>query len=146
MQFESIQAILNDFIPLVEGFTSLPKWDFKQWSWGYGTAAGFDRDKRPKGIITKEQALSDSSKQWLKDFNILYPLIKKSLNPSQWAALLSFSYNEGIGSAEKLVDDINTNSPGLEAHWKEYVYAGGVKNGDLLARRNKEWKLWLENL
>ena len=135
-------SILATFLPKVEGFIAYPKWDYKQWSWGYGTAAGFDKNNKPAGTITKEKALIDALAHSKNDYNILSTKITRPLTESNWATLLSFSYNEGTGNAENLVSDINSNSSNLEHHFKEYVYAGGKINTDLVDRRNKEWNLW----
>ena len=134
--------ILSTFIPKVEGFTSRPQWDYKQWSWGYGTAAGFNKNKKPTGTITKVKALSDAMVELKSAYSYLLPKITRILTESQWAALLSFSYNEGVGNADNLLSDINTNSANLESHVKKYIYAGGKINPDLVDRRNKEWNLW----
>jgi len=135
-------SILSVFLPEVEGFIPYPRWDYKQWSWGYGTAAGFDKNKKPSGSITKKKALADALEHSKSDYTTLLPKITKSLTESQWAALLSFSYNEGVGNAENLISDINSNSANLEHHFKRYIFAGGNVNSDLVDRRNKEWNLW----
>lgn len=143
MEFNSVSDTLDNFIPKVEGFSSLPYWDHKQWSWGFGTACGFDNNVKPKGSISRDQALKETQQHYSRDFNFLSTKIKVDLTANQWAAYLSFSYNEGLGNAENLINDINSNSPGLEAHWKKYIYASGQINNDLIARRNKEWNLWI---
>lgn len=137
-----IITILETFIPEVEGFSSNPYWDNKQWSWGYGTAAGFNERVKPKGTISREQAMKDAIAHFTKDYYLLAPKVAINLNPNQWAAYLSFSYNEGVGNAENLLADINNNSTNLEHHFKEYVYSAGKINTDLVDRRNKEWQLW----
>jgi len=142
MNLTSTLEILSSFIPKVEGFSASPYWDYKQWSWGYGTACGFDKNKKPQGTITREDALKEAEKHYVNDFTILASKVKVELQPWQWAALLSFSYNEGVGNAQKLLSDINSKSVALEAHWKKYIYAGGKVNKELIARRNKEWFLW----
>jgi GH24 family phage-related lysozyme (muramidase) len=61
----------------------------------------------------------------------------------QWAALLSFSYNEGIGRAYNLLDNINSGDDNaLAAQMRKYIYAGGVVNDNLVERREKEINLW----
>ena len=63
-----------DFIKNQEGFSADAYWDNKQWSWGYGTAAGYDKNNKPPGTISMDQAEQDLSdyikgsyikKQWL---------------------------------------------------------------------------------
>lgn len=134
---------LKEFLPKVEGFSALPVWDFKQWSWGYGTAAGYDKTKKPAGSITREQAWQEALKVINANHEALQPLITAGLNPGQWAALLSFAYNLGAGNAKKLIPNINTgNQTALENQWKKYVVAGGKVNQGLISRRNKEWEMW----
>lgn len=137
-----IISVLETFIPREEGFVAFPFWDFKQWTWGYGTAAGFNERLKPKGTITRDQAMKDLIANFTKDYYLLAPKITVNLNANQWAAYLDFSFNEGIGNAENLLSDINSNSPNLEHHIKEYIYAGGKINDGLVARRNREWILW----
>ena len=79
----------------------------------------------------------------LHDYTLLKPRITRSLTANQWAALLSFSYNLGVGNAYNLVDLINAGSDtALESKWNQYVYSGGSVNQDLVARRQKEFALW----
>jgi lysozyme len=129
---------LADFIPSVEGFSSTPYWDVSRYSWGYGTAA-----PGATGTITREQAFQDMAAHLLADYATLKPRITRSLSVSQWAALLSFSYNLGIGNALNLVPVINSgDNDALRAKWAKYVYAGGQVVRDLVERREKELALW----
>lgn len=133
-----IITILSDFIPSVEGFEPHPYWDEKRYSWGYGTAA-----PGPAGTITREQAFADMLSHLMVDYEKLLPRITANLNAYQWAALLSFAYNTGVGNAYNLVAEINDGDPvALERNWKLYVYSGGEYNPDLVDRRIKEWDLW----
>lgn len=133
-----IITILSDFIPLVEGFRAHPYWDKKRYSWGYGTAA-----PGATGTITREQAFADMLSHLLSDYERLLPRITRSLNAFQWAALLSFSYNTGVGNAYNLVEEINAGDwVALERNMKQYVYSGGEFDPDLVERRIKEWELW----
>jgi lysozyme len=131
---------LSAFIPSVEGFRSSPYWDVNRWSWGYGTAA-----PGATGTITRENAFAEMLSYLLHDYEQLKPKITRSLTVAQWAAYLSFAYNLGAGSggAKDLVPYINAgNDTALATQWKKYIYAGGVVNQDLVARRNKELALW----
>lgn len=129
---------LASFIPSVEGFRSTPYWDVKRYSWGYGTAA-----PGPSGTITREQAFADMISHLLNDYQILSNKITRDLTVKQWAALLSFSYNLGIGNALQLVPVINSGSDSqLADKWNRYIYADGVINQDLVERRQKELILW----
>lgn len=132
-------TVLSTFIPSVEGFEPHPYWDESRYSWGYGTAA-----PGPTGTITKDQAFQDMMAYLENDYAVLSPLITRNLNANQWAALMSFSYNEGAGRAKNLVADINSgNDVKLEPHWKAYNIAGGMVDPRLVSRRAKEWNLWI---
>lgn len=137
---------LKILLPKLEGFTPKPFWDFKQWTWGYGTRVpGSSNNKNitPGGTITKETAMAAALKHIQSDFVYLSNLINITLTPSQWAALLSLSYNVGKYAADNLVQNINAdNQPALEVQWKKYIYAGGQVSTGLKARRAKEWQLW----
>lgn len=138
------ESILKSFLPSVEGFSPYPVWDFKQWSWGFGTAAGYNKSKKPAGSITKEQAWLDALKVITAHYNYLKPLVKVELNPKQWAALLSFSYNLGSGTAAKIVQTINTGTAqDVVTRMKKYVYADGEILQGLVTRRKKETELYL---
>jgi lysozyme len=129
---------LASFIPSVEGFIPHPKWDYKQYSWGYGTAA-----PGSTGTITREQAFADMLTYLLADYAKLSSRISRTLTVSQWVALLSFSYNLGVGDAYNLVPLINSgDDTALATKWNKYIYAGGVVNSDLVERRQKEINLW----
>lgn len=130
---------LAAFIPSVEGFRSAPYWDVSRYSWGYGTRA-----PGSTGRISREQAFAEMVTYLLTDYDILRPLISRNLSVNQWAALLSFSYNLGNDDAKDLVPLINAgNDAALKTEWMRYVHAGGVVNSNLVARRGKEWGLWV---
>lgn len=124
-----------------EGFRSTPYWDVSRWSWGYGTRA-----PGSSGTITTDQATADLIAHAQDDYDTLAPRITRPLLINQWAALLSFAYEEGTGNpgAGALVNDINAGDDRvLETHWKKYIYAGGVVNPDIVERRNLEWDEWM---
>jgi lysozyme len=136
-----ILAAAAKLIAQFEGFSATPYWDVSRWSWGYGTAA-----PGSTGAISEADALAALQAHASADYATLQPQITRNLSLDQWAALLSFAYEEGSGNpgAGALVNDINAgNDSVLEQHWKEYVYAGGVVNSDIVTRRNSEWALWI---
>jgi lysozyme len=78
-----------------------------------------------------------------RDRAYLAPLVRVPLSSSQWAALLSFSYNLGPGNADNLVPEINARDwVALQTNWKQYINAGGVPNQRLIERRAAEWQLF----
>lgn len=133
-----IDRVLAVFMPQVEGFSATPYWDIDRYSWGYGTPA-----PGPNGTITRAQAFADMVQHYSDDYPQLSALITRKLRATQWAALLSFSYNTGIGNADNLVANINSGDDSeLGVQWNKYVYAGGVRNSSLVQRRALEWQLW----
>lgn len=143
---KSFAAVLQTFLPAVEGFSPVPVWDVKQWSWGYGTAAGFDKNKKPAGSITREKAWQDALQVINDHYRYLKPLITADLNSHQWAALLSFAYNVGPANADNLVANINRNdTAAVVEQMKRYVYADGRYNQGLMNRRIKETNLYQGN-
>ena len=142
--------LLKDLIPKFESFSPTPYWDNKQWSWGYGTAAGFDQFSKPYKVISKENAWKEAASHIDKDYNQLKDKLKIPLSKNQWAALLSFSYNLGAKNAEKLIDIINFNNyDAIAKSWLSYNKVKD-KNGryyerkDLTNRRNKELNLFTQ--
>jgi lysozyme len=142
------KTILKSFLPQVEGFSATPYWDYKQWSWGYGTkvpGSANDPAQNPGGTITREQAIVAAIDHVRNDYLYLKPLISVSLSPNRWAALLSFSYNLGPANADNLVPNINKqDTVALQNQWMSYVHAGGVVLPSLIDRRAKEWSLWMK--
>jgi GH24 family phage-related lysozyme (muramidase) len=131
---------LASFIPGVENFSPVPYWDVSRYSWGYGTIAP---GPPGSGAITREQAFADMVAYLLHDYANLSGRVTRNLTVNQWVALLSFSYNEGIGRAYNLLDNINSgDDSALAAQMRKYIYAGGVVNNDLVERREKEINLW----
>lgn len=140
---DQITEGLKNFIPGVEGFSSVPYWDVSRWSWGYGTQApGKD------GTISRDQAIADMVAWALSDYTRLLPQVTQPLTTNQWVALLSFSYNLGVGNAQKLVPVINSGDYGaLGDKWNQYIHvrdsSGNLEVSDaLVQRRAREWQLW----
>jgi lysozyme len=137
---------LKQFLVAWEGFSAVPYWDVKQWSWGYGTKVPGSTNNaaiNPGGTISREDAMTAAMDHVNKDYLYLKPLLHVDLSPNQWAAYLSFAYNLGPGNADNLVTNINNQDwQALETQWKLYINAGGVPSSNLIARRNAEWELF----
>lgn len=135
----------GQFIAGEERFSSRPYWDYKQWSWGYGTKVPDSTANKlivPQKTISRDEAQIGMDRHIANDYAVLKPLAKKELTPNQWTALLSFTYNLGTGTGKTILSAINNNATNLESKWKSYIYAGGQVNSGLVARRNKEWNLF----
>jgi lysozyme len=140
-------TVLRSFIPSVEGFRSVPYWDNKQWTWGYGTRvpnSGTNPNVKPNVTITRDEAFKQMSDDLNTRYLYLKPRITTPLRPQQVAALLSFAYDEGLGAASLLLPQVNSGDlAALETHWKEYNKANGITSTDLVNRRSKEWQLYI---
>ncbi len=129
---------LSQFIPSVELFEPHPYWDVSRYSWGYGTAAPGET-----GTITRAKAFTDMIAYLLADYSTLSKRITRNLTVNQWVALLSFSYNLGVGDAFDLVPYINAGAfSTLGVQWQRYVHVDGQVSQNLVNRRQREWAIW----
>jgi GH24 family phage-related lysozyme (muramidase) len=132
-----------DLIASFEGFSATPYWDVSRYSWGYGTPA-----PGATGTITRPQALVELQGHSQADYEYLQPMITRPLTGNQWAAYLSFAYQEGTGGADNLVDNINSgDDQALAAQWRLYNKVrdanGNLQyNADVAARRERELQIW----
>ena len=108
----SVSAKLVTVLKTMEGFSSKPKWDYGQWSVGYGTECPADKlaEYQANGIPEAEaQALLekelDRFEKAVNDFAAKYNL---QLLQHQFDALVSFSYNCGEGWMSDLNGYFNT--------------------------------------
>lgn len=114
---------------------------------GYGLTFYPNGERVKMGdIITEEQAetyLVEVLKNFQKQIT---PLVKTELNPHQWDALVSFSYNVGVGNLKKstLLKKVNANpnDPSIRNEFERWVYAGKTKLNGLVARRKEEANLY----
>lgn len=151
MAKKSYYTILNWFLPEWESFSPVAYWDVSRYSWGYGTQApntdpsmSLAEARAASGSIDEPTARAEMLSHIDNDYTYLKTLVTRNLSPSQWAALLSFSYNLGPGNADNLINNINSgNDAALQSQWKQYINAGGKPDSDLIARRNAEWEFWI---
>lgn len=147
-----LYTLVSDLLAKFEGFSAKPYWDVRQWTWGYGTRVPdkFMKDGRPipGATINKIDAMIDAWAHIQASRSYLQTLINITLTPNQWAALLSFAYNEGDHNADNLVANINSKSwYSLENQWKLYTKVrdrDGVYyvSKNLVTRRAAEWDLF----
>jgi lysozyme len=136
--------------PLFKGTAKQSKagWDFKQFSGGYGSAV-------PEGtVLTEEQAnelFSKDIKRFEKEANRIQKrrldITGKGMSPKQYDALVSALYN--LGTDPKATRSLRTaieQGRDKEASQNFLLYnkAGGNADTGLIARREKESKLYAE--
>lgn len=120
------------------------------WTIGYGSTFYEDGRKVKEGdTITMEQAerlLLNVIEGFRKQ---LIPLITVELPEDAFNALLSFTYNVGVGNVKKstLLKKINTNPldlKGIEAEFMKWVKGGGKVLPGLVKRRKEEYHMYEE--
>jgi len=88
------QAIIEQ-LKIDEGFSAKSFWDFKQWTWGYGTKA----PGGPGLLVSKEQAeieLSNEVDTAIKGYYSLFPIVgADKINEVRQQALVNMIYNLG---------------------------------------------------
>ena len=97
-------------------------------------------------VITKEKS-RELLKSDLSHFEkAVNTYIKEELKQAQFDALLSLSFNIGVGNFSKstLVRKINAKAPiiEIEKEFRKWVYGGGKILPGLKARREREIKLY----
>lgn len=109
---------------------------------GYGHTGP---DVIPEMIISKERAEELLELDVRKVADDVLELVKVPLNDSQFSALISFTYNLGIGALRKstLLNKVNRGLYGnIPAEIVKWCHAGGKKLPGLVRRRNEEAALW----
>ena len=128
-----------DRIKKFEGFTARPKWDAKQYSWGYGTRA-----PGPTGSITPEQADADFGREIGEAHGIVHSFAPNAPEHVK-AALTSLTYNSGGGWTKGAIGQAiargdYAGAAGLMPHYK-VTSAGKFLPG--LATRRAEEASWM---
>lgn len=136
---DTVSPFTLNLIKHFEGYTPRPKWDSKQYSVGYST-----RWEPGSPIGTRadhEAALANEAgkvDQWIAK-NITVPLTEP-----QRAALVSFGFNTGEGSLDKLADDINAGDwSTVAARLRSFNKSDGEVNPGLVSRRDLEARMLL---
>lgn len=133
---QPIAGVPTSFLAAIkqsEGFTPSAKWDYKQYSIGYGTKGA------PGETITKEEADKRFGTEIDKAAKFV-DTINPRLDPGSRAALTSLTYNastkwaeSGLGEAVRAGD-----LPAARQRFLEYTKAGGLDNPGLIRRRYQE--------
>jgi lysozyme len=133
-----------------EGFEPHPYQDVAgNWTIGIGTICYPDGSSVKKGDpeVTREKAEDfvkhDLAVEREKKINAM---VTSTINQNQFDALVSFTYNEGVGAlrGSHLLLKINKNplDPTIKDEFRKWDFAGGKIVSDLKARREHEINLY----
>lgn len=123
-----------DQIKQSEGFDARAKWDYKQFTNGYGTRAAHSAETLDRG--TAEQRFNTKISKAASFVDKVNP----NLDPGTRAALASLTFNSGEKWAESgLGEKIKAGDiAGAKAAFLQYNKAGGETNQGLASRRIRE--------
>ena len=156
-----LSAFGLEMIKSFEGFDAYPYWDYSQWTVGYGTSCGTDKNTYPSQYengITEVQATAlmlDKMQSYVNAVNKFMKSYEVKLNQNQFDALVSFSYNCGAYVWNKSLDDFTLKRLLVEGNWTEeeiteaflmWVKAGGQVLSALVKRRTREATLFNSDL
>lgn len=110
------------------------------WTIGWGHTKGVKKGDK----ITLEQAKLYLDEDIIPSVIAVYESIKVPLTPNQFDALVSFTFNVGIGALKKstLVKRINSNDPKASDEFLKWVKGGGKILPGLVTRRQAEKRLF----
>ncbi len=145
--------MLNDLKPSARVRDLIARWEgFRAeaylcpagvWTIGYGHTGP---DVKPGMVITQQQAVQLLINDLARFNNGVNALVTLPLNQNQFDALVSFSYNLGLGSLQSstLLRLLNAgNFQAAADQFPRWDRAGGKEVAGLLARRNAERALFL---
>jgi len=118
------------------------------WTIGYGhTATAGEPKPRAGMVITAAEAESILLKDLTQYEAAVESLVKVELNDNQFAALVSFAFNVGIGAFKDstLLKKLNQGDfNAVPTELMKWTKAGGKKLQGLVNRRQAEGYLWME--
>ncbi len=150
-----------EMIKSFEGFYPTARWDYSQWSIGYGSFCGEDKNVFPEEYadgITEVQATELLVNELVDHVKAVNKFIKNyalTLTQNQFDALVSFSYNCGSGVWTWSTDNFEIKRLLLSGSWTEtemtnaflkWVKAGGEVLAGLVRRRTREAALFNSSL
>jgi lysozyme len=123
-----------DQIKKFEGFTREAKWDYAQYSNGYGTRAAF------KGEVIDEAEADRRFREELKMAGELVDKFSPGLDSGSRAALVSLTFNAGTTWMRSGLGEAVRNGDLSDAKriFLQYTKAGGVDLPGLQSRRSEE--------
>jgi lysozyme len=111
------------------------------WTIGYGHTSGVqDGDS-----ITSDQAEAFLAQDLSQAEQQVDDAVKSEINDNQFAALVSFAFNCGIGALDRstLLADVNNSAFGSAAQeFLKWSHINGIANAGLLRRRQAEKALF----
>lgn len=114
-----------------------------KWTIGYGHTAGVK-----EGMVITEQQAEAFLKQDLRTAEIAVNRHLSSINQNQFDALVSFTFNIGVGAFERStllkLAKVNPNDKRIVFEFKRWNKAGGVCLPGLGIRRNDEADLYFK--
>jgi lysozyme len=131
---ETLDPKLVAFVEKEEGFEPIAKWDYEQWSNGYGTKARY-----PHEPISRTEAQRRLDVELSAAVGAV-ERFKPGLPTGVLRALSDLTYNAGAGWMHAELGEAvkDEDWPTAEAHLMEYDRAGGRPNAGLRARRAAE--------
>jgi lysozyme len=117
------------------------------WTIGYGTTHPNGQPVSPDQTCTIDEAVTWLAADVEKCASAIKSVMKVPLTGNEVSALISLSYNIGIGALERsmLVRELNAGAPKAEAAWQFLAWdrADGLVLPGLLARRQAERAVFL---
>jgi GH24 family phage-related lysozyme (muramidase) len=134
------QGLVN-FIKKEEGFTAAAKWDYKQYSIGYGTKATSATE-----VITEPEAAARLTVEIDKAWQLVKPILPAGTPLGIQQALVDLTYNAGSGwETQSLGAAVKASKwDTVKADILQYNHAGGQVLAGLTARREAEVS-WFDN-
>ena len=144
-------TIPQQAVDLIKNFEGLKLSSYqcpaKIWTIGYGTTR-----IKGKAVAAGQRCTKEQAEEYLRDdlqvfAQAVKQLVKVPLNDNQFSALLSFTYNLGVGAFEKstLLRRLNEgNYTAARNEFFKWVNAGGKQLPGLVKRRAAEAELFMK--
>lgn len=121
------------------------------WTIGFGNTFYEDGSPVKQGdAITRERAERLFNIVLAKFERGVLDLVKVPLNQDQFDALVSFTYNNGLGNFEKSTllkrINMNANDPDIANQFKRWVYFEGEVSNGLVRRRHNETLMYFNKI
>lgn len=117
------------------------------WTIGYGNTFYEDGTKVKEGDVITQQRADELFDLIVEDFaKKVKQLVKQDLTDNNFSAIVSFTFNVGIGNLQKstLLKKVNANPKDktIPAEFRKWVRANNVVLKGLVRRREAEAKLY----